>query len=99
MQNCGQVSVTPWQPAVRSATRRGNLRGALPTPKEKHHASIIDPKRIGELLRAVDAYDGFFVTKSALWLAPRSCGPANYERHSGRGSTSRKPNGASLPSA
>jgi integrase len=35
-----------------------------------HHASIIEPKRIGELLRAIDAYTGFFVTKCALRLAP-----------------------------
>ena len=43
---------------------------ALPPPKERHHASTIEPKRIGELLRAIDAYAGFFVTKCALRLAP-----------------------------
>jgi integrase len=37
---------------------------------EKHHASIIEPKRIGALLRAIDAYEGFFATKCALRLAP-----------------------------
>jgi integrase len=70
MQNCGQVfryAVTTGR-AERDPT--GDLRGALPAPKEKHHASIIEPKRIGELLRAIDAYEGFFATKCALRLAP-----------------------------
>ena len=34
------------------------------------HASILEPKRIGELLRAIDGYEGIFVTKCALRLAP-----------------------------
>ena len=46
------------------------LRGALPPPSEKHHASIIDPKQIGALLRAIDGYEGTFVTRCALRLAP-----------------------------
>ncbi|MGC2459211.1 MAG: integrase arm-type DNA-binding domain-containing protein [Gallionellaceae bacterium] len=47
-----------------------DLRGALPPAKEKHHASIIDPKSIGELLRDIEALKGTFVTKCALRLAP-----------------------------
>jgi integrase len=31
---------------------------------------ITDPKRIAEMLRAIDAYQGYFVTKCALRLAP-----------------------------
>ena len=67
MQNCGQVfryAVTTDR-AERDPT--GDLRGALPAPKEKHHASIFDPKRIGELLRAIDAYEGCFATKWRRW--------------------------------
>lgn len=48
----------------------GDLRGALPPVKSKHHSSIIEPKAIGELLRAIDGYTGSFVTKCALQLAP-----------------------------
>ena len=48
----------------------GDLRGAIPAPKIRHHAPILDPKHIGGLLRAIDAYDGFIVTKCALRLAP-----------------------------
>ena len=35
-----------------------------------HHAAFTDPKAIGGLLRAIDAYEGYFVTKCALRLAP-----------------------------
>jgi integrase len=70
MQNCGQV----FRYAV--ATGRAerdptvDLKGALPPAQEKHHASITEPKRVAELLRAIDAYQGYFVTKCALRLAP-----------------------------
>jgi integrase len=47
-----------------------HLRGALKPVKQRHHASITDPKKIGELLRTIDSYEGFFVTKCALRLAP-----------------------------
>jgi integrase len=70
MQNCGQVFRYAVATGRAERDPTGDLRGALPPPKEQHHASIIEPKRIGELLRAIDAYEGFFVTKSALRLAP-----------------------------
>jgi len=47
-----------------------HLRGALKPIQQKHHASIVEPKKIGELLRAINAYEGFFVTKCALRFAP-----------------------------
>ena len=42
----------------------------MPSKKVEHHAAITDPKLIGELLRALDGYQGAFVTKCALRLAP-----------------------------
>ena len=48
----------------------GDLRGALPQPAEKHHAAITDPKEVAPLLRAIDGYQGGFVVKCALRLAP-----------------------------
>ena len=48
----------------------GDLKGALPQPPENHHAAITDPKEVGPLLRAIDAYTGHFVVKCALRLAP-----------------------------
>ena len=47
-----------------------SLRGALKTPKVKHHAAIVEPKKVGELLRAIDGFTGQFVTQCALKLAP-----------------------------
>lgn len=47
-----------------------DLRGALTTPKTKHYAAIIEPKRVGELLRAIDGYQGMGIAKLALQLAP-----------------------------
>ncbi len=47
-----------------------DLRGALPQSAEKHHAAITDPKEVAPLLRAIDSYQGGFVVKCALCLAP-----------------------------
>lgn len=70
LQNCGQV----FRYAVATGRAERNpvtdLRGALPPPKEKHHASLTDPKAIGALLRAVHGYQGHNVTRCALKLAP-----------------------------
>jgi hypothetical protein len=35
-----------------------DLQGALITPKVKHHAAIIEPDKVGALLRAIDGYEG-----------------------------------------
>jgi integrase len=48
----------------------GDLRGALAPPQERHHAAITDPKDVAPLLRAIDGYQGHFVVKCALRLAP-----------------------------
>jgi len=47
-----------------------DLRGALPPATENHHAAITDPKEVAHLLRAIDGYQGGFVVKCALRLAP-----------------------------
>jgi integrase len=36
----------------------------------QHHAAITDPAKVGELLRAIDGYDGQPTTAAALKLAP-----------------------------
>jgi integrase len=46
------------------------LRGALITPKVKHHAALLEPAKVGELLRAIDGYGGRIETRIALQLAP-----------------------------
>jgi integrase len=47
-----------------------DLRGALPPVKPKHFSAMTDPKQVAGLLRAIDGYQGSFVTKCALRLAP-----------------------------
>ena len=46
------------------------LLGAVAVPKPKHLAAIIEPERVGELLRAIDDYSGQPVTRLALLLSP-----------------------------
>lgn len=47
----------------------GDLRGALPPQKEKHHASLTDPQSIAGLLRAMDDFQGGAIVRCALWFS------------------------------
>jgi integrase len=47
-----------------------DLRGALPPVKGEHFAAATDPKRLAEILRALDGYQGTFTVQCALRLAP-----------------------------
>jgi integrase len=47
-----------------------DLRGALTAPTVIHYGAITDPKRVGELLRAIEGYEGQGYTKLALQIAP-----------------------------
>jgi integrase len=47
-----------------------DLKNALKSVKTKHMATITEPKKIGDLLRAIDGYEGHKTTKAALLLAP-----------------------------
>jgi 3-hydroxybutyryl-CoA dehydrogenase len=47
-----------------------DLRGALPPAKGGHFAATTDPKRVGEILRAMDGYEGSMIVRSAMRLAP-----------------------------
>ncbi|WP_211277325.1 tyrosine-type recombinase/integrase [Erythrobacter donghaensis] len=46
------------------------LAGQLIAPKVKHHAAILDPAKLGELLRSIDAFEGAPITRLALQIAP-----------------------------
>ncbi len=67
---CGQVF--RYAVATGKAERdiTADLKGALTTAKPVHLASITEPKKVGELLRAIDAYSGTYIVRSALQLAP-----------------------------
>lgn len=68
--NCGQIFRYAIATGRAERDTSPDLRGALPPAKEKHLAAITDPKAVAELLRAMDDYQGAFVTKCALRLAP-----------------------------
>jgi integrase len=67
---CGQV--LRYAVATGRAERdcAADLKGALPPYKKGHLAAITDPKKVTDLLRAIDGYEGSFVVKCALQLAP-----------------------------
>ena len=70
-QNCGQVFRYAVATGRAERDPSGDLRGALSLSKKRHHASITDAKEIGPLMRALEDYQGSFVTKCALRMAPR----------------------------
>lgn len=47
-----------------------DVRDVLPSALKKNFASITDPTKVGELLRAIDGFEGTFVVGCALRLAP-----------------------------
>ena len=69
-QNCGQIFRYAIATGRAERDHSPDLRGALPAVKQTHRAAITEPKAIGALLRAIDSYQGYFVTKCALRFAP-----------------------------
>ena len=70
LNNCGQVlryAVATGR-AQRDSTH--DLRGALQPVKSAHFASVTEPKKVAELLRAMDSYEGTLTVRCALRLAP-----------------------------
>ncbi len=47
-----------------------DLRGALTAVPTRHRAAIVDPRKVAELLRAIDGYEGQPAVTYALRLAP-----------------------------
>jgi hypothetical protein len=75
-----------------------DLRGAISAPKVRPFSAILAPKRVGELLRAIDAYESMGIVRFALQFAPHaSCGRANYATRNGKNSISTMPFGRSPP--
>jgi integrase len=63
-----------WNHAIRKGWTQADplavLQGILPPVHHKHMAALTDPRAVGALMRAIDGFDGHFVTKCALRLAP-----------------------------
>jgi len=67
---CGQIFRYAVATGRAERDPSADLKGALTPLKAKHHAAITDPKEVAPLLRAIDGYQGSFVVKCALRLAP-----------------------------
>ena len=70
LATCGQIfryAVATGR-AERDSSR--DLRGALPPVNGEHFAAVTDPKQVGQLLRALDGYNGSPTVQHALRLAP-----------------------------
>jgi integrase len=69
-QDCGHIFRYAIATGRAERDVAADVMGALHPVITKHHASITDPERVGALIRAIEGYDGAFVTKCALQLAP-----------------------------
>ncbi len=68
---CGQVFRYAVATGRAERDPTGDLRGALPPVKRGNHfAAITEPKKVGELLRDIDGYQGSFVVQCAFKLSP-----------------------------
>ena len=68
--NCGQVFRYAVATGRAERDPSGDLKGALPPAKSTHFASVTNPKEVGEILRALDGYQGTLPVRCALQLAP-----------------------------
>ena len=49
-----------------------NMKGLLPSHTPKHFATITEPRKIAELVLKINDYNGYYVTKCALWFILRT---------------------------
>ena len=68
--NCGQVFRYAVATGRAERDPSGDLRGALPPAKGTHFASVTEPKKVAEVLRTLDGYEGTLTVRCALHLAP-----------------------------
>lgn len=69
-QRCGQVFRYAISTGRAKHDPTADLRGALAPVVSTSRAAITDPAKVGDLLRAIDIYEGSLVTRCALRLAP-----------------------------
>ena len=67
---CGQIFRYAVATGRAERDPAADLKGALPPANKSHLAAITNPEKVKELLNAIDGFDGSFVVKSALKLAP-----------------------------
>lgn len=69
-QACGQVFRYAIATGRAESDPSAGLTDALKPVQVEHMPAITDPKRVGELLRAIEGYEGMPATRAALQLAP-----------------------------
>jgi integrase len=70
LPNCGQVFRYGIATSRCSRDTAADLRGALQPSIKGHFAATTEPQQLGEILRAMDGYNGTPVVQRALRLAP-----------------------------
>ena len=68
--NCGKIFRYAVGNGKCERDTAADLKDALPPASGGHMAAIVEPSQVGELLSAIDGYQGGFVVQSALKLAP-----------------------------
>ncbi|MBU0673074.1 MAG: tyrosine-type recombinase/integrase [Proteobacteria bacterium] len=69
-QNCSQIFRYAIATGRTDRDPAADLRGALKSTRKRHYPTIIDPGKIGELMRAIDGYSGSLLVRCAIKLAP-----------------------------
>lgn len=69
-QICGQVFRYAIATGRAERDPSFDLKGALAPTRSKNMATITDPEKIGELMRAIEGYQGNIITRCALKFAP-----------------------------
>lgn len=67
---CGQVFRYAVATGRAERDPAADLKGALKEVIATNHAAFVEPAKVAELLRAIDGYQGSFVVKCAMRLAP-----------------------------
>ena len=70
LENCSQVFRFAIASGISTTNPARDLKDALKKPKTKNHPAILDPSRLGELLRSIHGYAGTQVVRAAIKLAP-----------------------------
>ena len=70
LQVCGQVFRYAVATGRAARDPTVDLKGALAPFKSRHFAAVTEPQQLGELLRAIDGYQGSLIVGCALRLAP-----------------------------
>ncbi len=70
LQHCGRILAYGIATGRCIRNPAADLRGALTPYRTEHFPTLLDPQTIGALLGDIDGYQGSFITRCALQLAP-----------------------------